>query len=104
LARKMCSNSLYSVFSDSDSELHTAMATSSIPRKTSKIWCYFAEQSDSAAKCNFCSKSISFKGGNLFNLTRHVPWAHPAISLSIERLTPTHNPPVSIKVSIYWLS
>jgi hypothetical protein len=56
------------------------------------MWYYFAEQSDSAAKCIFFSKSISFKGGNLFNLTCHVRRTHPTLSLSIERFTPAHNP------------
>jgi hypothetical protein len=68
------------------------MATNSIPRKTSKIWYYFTERSNSTARCNFCSKSISFKGGNLSNHTRYVRRAHPAVSLSIERLTHAHSP------------
>jgi hypothetical protein len=67
------------------------MATNSRPRKRSKIWRYFTEQSDRTAKCNFCHKLMSFKGGNSCNLIRHLRRVHPTVSLSFERLTPAHS-------------
>ncbi|XP_063222172.1 E3 SUMO-protein ligase ZBED1-like [Bacillus rossius redtenbacheri] len=59
-------------------------------QKTSQIWDYFSEvnNSDGKAKCNFCSKVISYKGGSTFNLTRHVRTIHPTISLSLKRQLP----------------
>ena len=63
------------------------MATRS--RKSSQIWGYFSDTGDNKAKCNFCSRVISFKGGNLFNLNRHVRIMHPTVCLSTQRLTPS---------------
>ena len=57
-------------------------------RKTSQVWEYFSDIGDNKAKCNFCSKLISYRGGNIFNLNRHVRTVHPTICLSTQRLNP----------------
>ena len=57
-------------------------------RKTSPIWDYYTDLSNGKAKCNFCSKEISYKGGSTFNLIRHTHTAYPMVSLSARHLTP----------------
>ena len=57
-------------------------------RKTSQVWEYFSDIGDNKAKCNFCSKLISYRSGNIFNLNRHVHSVHPTICLSTQRLNP----------------
>lgn len=64
------------------------MSSNSRIRRTSHIWGYFKELSENKVKCNFCSKSLSYKGGSLFNLTRHLRTQHPTVCLTSQRLTP----------------
>lgn len=58
------------------------------PRKSSQIWGYFSDIGENKAKCNFCNKTMSYKGGSIFNLTRHVRTQHPTVCLSVKRLLP----------------
>ncbi|XP_069694254.1 zinc finger BED domain-containing protein 6-like [Periplaneta americana] len=59
-------------------------------KRTSAIWNYFVDLGNNRAKCNVCSKQISFKGGSTFNLLRHLRATHPTISLPKSRLVPAH--------------
>ena len=64
------------------------MASKSRSRKSSEIWGFFADLGDGKAKCNFCSTTMSYKGGNTFNLARHIRTKHPTVCLSSRRLAP----------------
>ena len=61
-------------------------------RKRSDIWNFFTDLGDGKAKCNFCSKQISYKSGSTFNLARQVRNMHPANTLLVECLTLTSLP------------
>ncbi|XP_075222067.1 bedwarfed [Lycorma delicatula] len=45
-------------------------------RKISNAWKYFTKSTDSKAKCNICLKFLSFKSGNISNLSRHLERNH----------------------------
>ena len=57
-------------------------------RKSSDTWNYFTDLGSDKAKCNICSKQLSYKGGSTFNLTRHIRTMHPTVCSSSRRLTP----------------
>lgn len=46
-------------------------------RKSSKAWQFFTDLQNEKAKCNFCQKEFSYKGGGAYNLTRHTKSKHP---------------------------
>ncbi|CAH1104096.1 unnamed protein product [Psylliodes chrysocephalus] len=45
-------------------------------KKRSDVWNYFFESGLNKAKCKFCSKILSYKGGATGNLIRHVKLVH----------------------------
>ncbi|XP_050313030.1 zinc finger BED domain-containing protein 6-like [Anthonomus grandis grandis] len=53
-------------------------------KKRSFVWNYFDERGSNQAKCNFCSKILSFKGGATGNLLRHLKTVHPTAQLNAE--------------------
>lgn len=55
----------------------------SLPKKKSLVWNYFSDTGSGMAKCNFCSKKMSYKGGSTFNLNRHLKSQHPSSSVVI---------------------
>lgn len=52
--------------------------------KRSKVWLHFCVSNfnSTTAKCNYCSKLLSFKNGNENNLRRHIKSAHPTVSIN----------------------
>lgn len=45
-------------------------------KKKSETWNNFTLIDNEKAKCNFCTSSISYKGGSTANLTRHLKRKH----------------------------
>lgn len=45
-------------------------------KRKSETWNNFTLNNDEKAKCNFCSNTISFKGGSTTNSTRHLKRKH----------------------------
>lgn len=55
-------------------------------KKRSAVWNFFTERgvNQDQAKCNFCSKILSFKGGATGNLLRHLKLVHPTVNTAGE--------------------
>ncbi|XP_022818894.1 zinc finger BED domain-containing protein 1-like [Spodoptera litura] len=53
-------------------------------RKSSKAWQFFTDLQNEKAKCNFCQKEFSYKGGGAYNLTRHTKSKHPQAFAAIQ--------------------
>lgn len=45
---------------------------SELSKKKSKIWNHFAIINKDKARCEYCSKIVSYAGGGTGNLTRHM--------------------------------
>lgn len=54
---------------------------SNLAKKRSPIWKHFSVISSDKAKCEYCSKVISYGGGGSGNLTRHMKKVHATISI-----------------------
>lgn len=52
-------------------------------RKSSKAWQFFTDLKNNKAKCNFCQKEFSYKGGGAYNLIRHTKSKHPHVFVAI---------------------
>ncbi|CAK1589916.1 unnamed protein product [Parnassius mnemosyne] len=52
-------------------------------RKSSKAWQFFKDLKNDKAKCNFCQKEFSYKGGGAYNLIRHTKSKHPQVFVAI---------------------
>ncbi|XP_052743491.1 E3 SUMO-protein ligase ZBED1-like [Bicyclus anynana] len=52
-------------------------------RKSSKAWQFFTDLKNDKAKCNFCQKEFSYKGGGAYNLIRHTKSKHPQVFVAI---------------------
>ncbi|KAF9418511.1 hypothetical protein HW555_004660, partial [Spodoptera exigua] len=52
-------------------------------RKSSKAWQFFTDLNNNKAKCNFCQKEFSYKGGGAYNLIRHTKSKHPHVFVAI---------------------
>ncbi|KAG8237261.1 hypothetical protein J437_LFUL011291 [Ladona fulva] len=52
-----------------------------VKQKTSSVWEYFNDIGSGQAKCSFCSKRLSYKGGSNYNLTRHLRMLHPTVMM-----------------------
>lgn len=50
-------------------------------KKRSNVWHHFTIESNSTAKCNYCSEKKSFNGGSTGNLLRHIKTKHPTVPL-----------------------
>ncbi|XP_063384882.1 E3 SUMO-protein ligase ZBED1-like [Cydia fagiglandana] len=62
--------------------------------RKSLAWQYFVDLKNNKAKCNFCNKIISYKGGGPYNLIRHTKSQHPLVFTAItERDETATNPP-----------
>ncbi|RVE40881.1 hypothetical protein evm_014470 [Chilo suppressalis] len=51
---------------------------------------FFTDLKNNKAKCNFCQKEYSYKGGGAFNLIRHTKSKHPQVYVAI-RECPVEN-------------
>lgn len=58
--------------------------------KRSDVWMHFKEIGDNRAKCGFCSSVLSFKGGSVYNLARHLKTRHVGV-LNKKNNTNTQN-------------
>lgn len=56
-------------------------------KKTSKAWQFFTDLKDGTAKCNFCAKIISYRGGGPYSLIRHTKSRHPPVFMAIKEGT-----------------
>lgn len=54
---------------------------SELKNKRSELWKHFQIVGEGKAKCGYCNKIISFRGGATGNLGRHMKSVHKAISL-----------------------
>ncbi|CAH0717093.1 unnamed protein product, partial [Brenthis ino] len=72
----------------------TSMADSE--KRTSKAWLYFTDLKNNKAKCNFCSKVMSYKGGGPYNLTRHTKSQHPGVLDSVSVPPTDDSPPTAV--------
>lgn len=61
---------------------------SNLAKKKSPIWKHFAVISSDKAKCEYCSKVISYSGGGSGNLTRHMKKLYATISIEPMILPP----------------
>ncbi|XP_036319295.1 uncharacterized protein LOC118733822 isoform X1 [Rhagoletis pomonella] len=52
-----------------------------MPAKRSLIWSHFENSGSKRAMCKHCSKQISFNGGSIGNLSRHMKLRHSIIRL-----------------------
>ncbi|XP_035442823.2 E3 SUMO-protein ligase ZBED1 [Spodoptera frugiperda] len=59
------------------------MRSMSDDRKSSKAWQFFTDLKNNKAKCNFCHKEFSYKGGGAYNLIRHTKSKHPHVFIAI---------------------
>lgn len=49
--------------------------------KSSAIWNHFTQVNNEKAKCGHCSRLLSYSGGTISNLKRHMDAIHPTIPL-----------------------
>jgi len=57
----------------------------SAKKKTSLVWNYFEEVSETAAKCLVCSRIVKRPKGNTSNLTAHVHRDHDKESSELQQ-------------------
>lgn len=76
---------------------------SDLIRNKSEIWNHFSIIIKNTAKCEYCSKTISYSGGGSGNLNRHMKKVH--VTIPIEPLI-SENPQVQLGLPIgtnwYW--